>query len=268
LEGAEIVALDLADDDGIRRCIREVPDAVIHLAAVSSARYAAGDPGRAWEVNAGGTARLAAALAERAARAILLVVSTGEVYGAGTSRQPRRESDPTLPVSPYAASKLGAEIASLEVWRRTALPVIVARPFAHSGARQGADFAVPAFAQRVLQAKKVDAVAVGVGNLEPIREYMHVSDVVDAYRLLLEHGHPGEVYNVASGQGLSLRDVFFGVVDAVGYRVIPEADSSLVRPVDIPYLVGDATKLAAATGWRPRVSFMEMVREVVNAQAN
>ncbi len=109
---------------------------------------------------------------------------------------------------------------------------------------------------------------VEVGNLELVREFLHVADVVEAYRLLLERGEAGETYNVASGAGVSLREVFTKLTDVAGHRVLPETDASLMRPVDVPYLVGDGTKIAEAVGWKSKVPLQQTLAEVVNAQAN
>ena len=91
------------------------------------------------------------------------MVSTGEVYGAGVDR-PRREADPLLPCSPYAASKVGAEVAALEAWRRTGLRVVIARPFAHTGPGQSDRFVAPAFAARLRAARRAGASTVSDGQ--------------------------------------------------------------------------------------------------------
>ncbi|MBI3082225.1 MAG: GDP-mannose 4,6-dehydratase [Gemmatimonadetes bacterium] len=263
--------LELGDPDPIRAAVATAPDAVIHLAAVASGTDARRDPASAWQVNAVGTAALAEELgrgvSERRGNPPLLVASTAEVYGPGTNT-PRVETDPTRPVSAYAASKLAAEIAALEVHRRTGLRVIVARAFAHTGRGQNQRFVIPALARRLALAKRARAPAIKVGNLDPVREFMHVSDVVDAYCRLLSGGRPGEIYNVAGGGGIALSDLLDRLMEIVGHRVIPEADPELVRPADIPYLVGDAAKLRAATGWSPRVPLEDVLAEVVDAQAN
>ena len=263
--------LEITDAESVRRCVDLPYDAVVHLAAIASGAIALRDPGAAWDINASGTARLTHVLAEsrRKDRAdpVVLVVSTGEVYGRGHSA-PRCETDPTMPCSPYAASKLGAEVAALEAWRRTGLRVIVARAFAHTGPGQGPEFVVPAFAQRLQFAKRIGAPVVKVGNLEPVRDLLHVQDVVDAYVRLLSQGEAGEVYNVASGRGTSLEDVLFRMADILGMRAIPEADPDLMRPSDIPHLVGNSEKLRAATGWSPRRSLDDTLRDVLNAQTN
>ncbi len=264
--------LELADAESVQRVAEPPYDAVVHLAAVSSGADATRDPGYAWTVNAAGTARLVHVLAEArrvgGADPLVLVVSTGEVYGSCGEPRPRRETDAIAPVSPYAASKVGAEVAALEVWRRTGLRVAVARAFAHTGPGQDARFVVPAFAERLRFAKRVGAPVVKVGNLEPVREFLHVRDVVDAYARLMSRGRPGETYNVASGQGISLEELFDRLARLIGVRAITEADPDLVRGGDILHLVGDATKLRAETGWAPRFTLDETLRDVVDAQAD
>lgn len=271
-QGCQAVnSLELRDPESVAAAFREPADWVVHLAAVASGGDSAKDPGRAWEVNAAGTARIADLLARQHSRGIadpfLLLASTGEVYGRG-QETPRVETDPLEPCSPYAASKLGAEVAVLESGRCTGLRVCVARSFPHTGPGQDGRFVIPAFAKRILMAKQRGAPAVNVGNLTPVREFMHVSDVVDAYVSLLEDAPDGEVFNVASGVAVSVEDVFAMLCDIAGHRVIPEPDASLVRPSDIPYLVGDAAKLKAATGWEPKISLEETLTEVVDAQTD
>lgn len=263
--------LELTDAESVRKCVEPPCDAVMHLAAVSSGPEAALDPGYAWTVNAAGTARIAHVLAEarRTGRAdpLLVVASTSEVYGR-SDHSPRKETDPVAPCSPYAASKLGAEQAALEAWRRVSLRVVVARAFAHTGPGQDPRFVVPAFAQRLKFAKRVGARVVKVGNLEPVREFLHVDDVVDAYARLLVRGQPGETYNVASGQAISLEQLLTKLAAMLGVHPIPEADPDLMRATDLPYLVGDATKLRTATGWTPRRSLDDTLREVLDAQTD
>jgi GDP-4-dehydro-6-deoxy-D-mannose reductase len=264
------VPLELTDDASVRGALEFDPDAVIHLAAVASNSEAIADPGLAWTVNAAGTARLAEVLGRRRAEGRgdtrLLLVSSGEVYGPGGNR-PRRESDPIEPASPYAASKAGAELAALEVWRRTGLPVVIARPFTHTGPGQETRFVLPAFVERLREAKATGARVVRSGNLDPIRDLLDVRDVVEAYLLLLRSGQPGEIYNVARGEGSSVRELFEQLARLVGVRVEPEVESSLTRSSDIPHLVGDATKLRRATGWTPSRSLEQTLRGLVDAEA-
>jgi GDP-4-dehydro-6-deoxy-D-mannose reductase len=222
-------------------------------------------------VNAAGTARLLdAVIATRSDTSALprvLVVSSAEVYGNGPAT-PRRESDPPCPQSIYAASKVGAEVAALEVWRRERLPVIVARPFTHTGPGQAPSFVVPSFVKHLLAVRAGGDRKVPTGNLEPVRDLLDVRDVVAAYLALLTDGVPGEIYNVARGEGISLREIFQRVAALLGVSAEPYADSALTRAHDIPYLVGDAAKLRRATGWAPKLTLEQTLRDMVNAQAH
>jgi GDP-4-dehydro-6-deoxy-D-mannose reductase len=262
--------LELTDDGSIQATLAFQPDAVVHLAAIASNREAREDPGRAWEVNAAGTARLAEALGRRresGADPMLLAVSTGEVYGLG-GPEPRRESDELRPSSPYAASKAAAEVAVLEVWRRTGLRAVIARPFTHTGPGQQPRFALPGFVARLRAAKASGQAVVSTGNLEPVRDLLDVRDVAAAYLALLEGGTPGEAYNIARGEGRSLGELFRMLADLLGVRAEPRPDPAFARSRDLPHLVGDSTKLRRATGWTPTLSLDQTLRGLVDAEAH
>jgi GDP-4-dehydro-6-deoxy-D-mannose reductase len=190
------------------------------------------------------------------------------VYGAGRGARARTERDPLLPVSPYAASKVGAEVAAFETRRRTGLPVVVARPFPHTGPGQAEAFVAPAFAGRLREARASGAASVRTGSLQPVRDFSDVRDVAAAYLLLLQRGEPGEAYNVASGTGTPLHELFTTLAGLVGTAAVPEVDPALVRTADVPHLVGDATKLRERTGWVPRVPLLQTLRDLVDAQAH
>lgn len=267
-----VLRLEITDDRSVDTLLSWRPDAVVHLAAVASVREARHDPGTAWAVNAGGTARLAAAAGalREAGRLdpVFLLVSSGEVYGAGPGTAPRVETDPPAPISVYAASKLGAEVATLETWRRTGLRAMIARPFPHTGPGQSPEYVIPAFAARLKAARASGAATVPTGNLSPVRDLLDVRDVVAAYRLLLHRGVPGEVYNVARGEGLSLDQMFGRLAGMVGVHAAPVLDPGLARRTDIPHLVGDSTKLRRAAGWAPAISLEQTLQDLVDAEAD
>jgi len=265
------IPLELGDLRSVQQVAARSFEAVIHLAAVASGGDALRDPGVAWAVNAAGTARLLGELGRRRRAGetdpAVLVVSSAEVYGAGNG-QPFVETDPVAPRSPYAASKAGAELAALETRARTGLRVLIARSFPHTGPGQDERFVAPAFARRLRGARLAGARVVKVGNLEPVRDFLDVRDVAAAYAALIARGEPGEVYNVASGKGTSLQELFERLAAIVGVKAIPEPDPEFVRPADIPVLVGDSAKLPSATGWAPRIPFDQTLRDLVDAQAD
>ena len=263
-----VIPLEVTDSASVSAALSRPFEAIVHLAAVASGSEARQDPGRAWVVNAAGTARMVeAAVALRANTGVdplLLVVSSAEVYGDGPAA-PRVETDPLLPQSPYAASKVGAEVAALEAWRRVGLRAVIARAFPHTGPGQLPVYVVPAFLQRLRAAHAAGAGEVRTGNLDLVRDLLDVRDVAAAYIALLTRGSPGEAYNIARGEGLTLRELFSRLAEMVGAQVKPVADPSLMRPGDIQYIVGDPSKLRRATGWSPRVTLEQTLREMVDA---
>ena len=264
------VPLDLANDVSVRACFAEPVDAVIHLAAIALSRAADRDPGLAWTVNAEGTGKLAAALARAAARwqtpPRLLLASTADVYA--WQQRPLKEEDCIQPSTPYSASKLGAELAVEQVARCCGLQVIIARPFPHSGAGQDESFWIPARCRMLREVKRHGWAAVPVGDLTAVRDFLHVDDVADAYALLLTRGTPGEVYNIASGRPVTLDEIHTRLEQLLGVTPKREVDASQVRREARPYLVGDAAKLRAATGWSPRRTLDDILRDVLDAQTN
>lgn len=262
----EVVPADLLDDDAVQRLADLRPDAVVHLAAVASGSEARKNPEAALAVNAAATSLLAALLSTTS-RPRFLFVSTGEVYGGGRDT-PIGELAPSLPGSAYASSKAAGEAALQSISQRAKLPVVIARAFPHTGPGQGLTYVLPALAARLRDAKRTGASVVKAGNLTAIRDFLDVRDVVRAYLLLLERGVPGEVYNVASGVGHRLSDCFEILARLVGVGAHAEQDAALLRPGDIPVLIGDATKLRAATGWSPQIPFERTLQDLVNAQAD
>ena len=264
--------LELEDTASVRALLGRPTDAVVHLAALASGAEARNDPGLAWAVNAGGTARLAdfmgQARADERQDPLFLLVSTGEVYGAGSPDRPFSERDEPRPQSPYAASKLGAEIAAAEAARRTGLRTIVARAFPHTGPGQAPLYVVPALAKRIAEARRRGEPSVRTGNLEPVRDLSDVRDVVAAYAALLTRGAPGETYNVSRGTGTAIVDIFHRLARLLDAAVTPAPDPSLLRGGDLRYLVGDSTKLRAATGWTPAYELDSTLRDLLDAQAD
>ena len=265
-----VVPLELTDGASVDAALAEPCDAIVHLAALASSAEARRDPAAAWVVNAAGTARVAEAAARLrdtgAADPRLLVISSGEVYGEAT--HPVTEADETRPQSPYAASKVGAEVAALEVGRRTGLGVLIARPFTHTGPGQRSVFFVPAMLDRLREAKAGGQRSVRVGNLAPVRDLTDVRDVVRAYALLLEQGEAGATYNVSRGEGVALGDVFARMAAAVGVDATPEPDPALLRRADLPFLVGDSTKLTRTTGWTPAIDLDQTLADMLDAEAH
>jgi GDP-4-dehydro-6-deoxy-D-mannose reductase len=199
-------------------------------------------------VNVLGTLSVLEALHGEAPAARLLFASTGDVYGRA-ERTPTPEDAPVEPVSPYAASKAAAEIAC----RQAELEVVVARAFPHVGPGQDERFAVGSWTAQLARLRTERGGVLRVGDLEVERDLNDVRDVCRAYRLLLDPIVPAGTYNVATGQAVPLRRVVELLVGLAGVEVEVERDETRMRPAEVRVLVGDPSKLRAATSWTPEI---------------
>jgi GDP-4-dehydro-6-deoxy-D-mannose reductase len=267
--GDEVVVVDVETDvaDGValRKVVTEAaPEAIYHLAALTHVGESWDNPSQVLRVNVIGTAELLAAARALARAPTVLVVSSAEVYGVVTPEQlPLDEATPTAPATPYAASKLAAEAVALQAWRGYGQAVIVVRPFNHIGPGQSPNFAVPALAKRIVEARRSGATSLRVGTLTTRRDFTDVRDVVVAYRLLIEHGVPGSTYNVCSGRDVAISEVADDLLSLARADLELVTDPDLVRPVDVPVLQGDAGLLRAATGWVPSIPLATTLADVL-----
>ncbi len=269
-QGDDVVAIDLETDIADQAALDPVvadaaPDAVYHLAARTHVGESWQVPAEVLRVNVLGTAAVLAAARQVPSRPTVLVVSSAEVYGIVTPADlPLTEASPVAPATPYAASKAAAEQVALQAWRGYDQPVIVVRPFNHVGPRQSPSFAVSALARRIVEARRAGATELAVGTLTSRRDFTDVRDVVQAYRLLIERGVPGTVYNVCSGQDVPIAEVADRLLALAGSDLHLVTDPSLVRPVDVPVLRGDGSRLEQATGWKPTIRLDDTLRDVLD----
>lgn len=263
---------DLRDDRFVAETVEAAcPDAVVHLAAISHLPTAAADPALAWDINVTASARLLHHLGRLRdggrADPVVLIVGSAEQYGRQDAHTPTIAEDTVqAPRTVYAATKAAQEVMALQCWRASGLRVVIARSFNHSGAGQEPRFLLPALVSRALALRGAGPDAtLPVGNTTPVRDFLHVSDVVTAYISLLRRGTPGEAYNVASGTGRSVKEVIERVLAKTGVTAQLAVDPSLVRPVDVPTLVGDPRKLQQTTGWRAERAFDDIIDDLIHA---
>jgi GDP-4-dehydro-6-deoxy-D-mannose reductase len=268
--GDEVVAIDreveITDPTALLGAMSTAaPDAVYHLAALTHVGQSWEEPLQVLEVNIMGTAAVLAAARQCGTDPRVLVTSSAEVYGAVTDPGllPLSETSPTAPLTPYAASKLAAEAVVDQAYLGHGQHVITVRPFNHIGPGQTPNFAVPALAKRIVEADRRGSPTIPVGNLSARRDFTDARDVVRAYRLLVEAGRPGEVYNVCSGRDVSIREIADGLLKLAGTTLEFETDPTLVRPVEVPVLRGDPTRLVDATGWKPEVPLDQTLADVL-----
>jgi GDP-4-dehydro-6-deoxy-D-mannose reductase len=169
-------------------------------------------------------------------------------------RLPIDEDQPLRPVTPYAAGKASAEMLAIQAGLAHGLAVVRARPFNHVGPGQAPTFVVSSLAREVAEAERKGNRTVKVGNLSARRDFTDVRDVVRAYRLLSERGTAGEAYNVCSGMDVAVEEIARRLLAVGGADLELEVDPGRLRPVDVPVVRGDPSRLTHATGWRPEIA--------------
>lgn len=268
--GDEVVPLgegiDVADEQAVAAAVAEAaPHVVFHLAGWAHVGESWKQPTEVVRVNVAGTAAVLEACRQAAVERIL-VVGSADAYGIFEPADlPLREEQPLRPVTPYGASKAAAEVLALQAHRSAGAGVVLTRSFNHTGAGQHPSFVVPALARRIVEAEAAGGGDVRVGNLSAQRDLLDVEDVARAYRALALRGDPGQAYNVCSGVPVAIEEVAQHLAELSGTELRMVVDPELVRPVDVPLVVGDSTRLRGL-GWQPQVPLAETLRRVLDDQ--
>jgi GDP-4-dehydro-6-deoxy-D-mannose reductase len=258
--------VDVADPDAVAGAVvGAAPEAIVHLAALSFVPDSFRDPLATFRVNFLGVRNLLAAVERHAPRARVLLVGTGNVYGvAEPGALPFDERAPLRPASPYAHAKAAADLLARSYAAR-GLEIVRVRPFNHTGRGRPESFVESSLARQIVEiAIGRRAPRLAVGNLDAVRDFLDVEDVVGAYLRLLDRSVPPGLYNVASGVGRTVREVLEALLDLAGLSVAKvdiAVEPARWRPAD--HAVGDASRLRAATGWEPRVPFRETLRSLL-----
>jgi GDP-4-dehydro-6-deoxy-D-mannose reductase len=257
---------DVTDADAVRGALQRVqPDVVYHLAALSHVGDSWQAPTLAFRVNAEGTLNVLRACIDLKVPRVVVVGSAEEYGRVDPADLPLGEDAALRPVTPYGASKVAAEFLALQAFLGDELGTIRVRPFGHTGPGQEPRFVVPALAARIAHAEAAGESEIAVGSLDAIRDLTDVRDMVRAYRLLAEHGEPGEVYNACSGRGVSVAELAEELLGLAHREIRLRVDPHLVRPVEVPRLVGDNRRLRAATGWDPQIPLGSTLADVLDA---
>src|SRR4051794_16084408 len=246
---------EASESDLIALIGRKQPEAIYHLAAQANPQASMADPRGTWALNLGGTLNLLEAVKATGLRPRVVLVGSGVSYGnPAPEHMPVREDCPLRPNNPYSASKAAADLLGIQHFQAHGTDVVMVRPFNHAGPRQSPSYVLGALAQQVAEVEAGHKSRVEVGNLDVVRDFTDVRDVVHAYRLPAERGAAGEGYNLGPGRGTRLADALETLTTLAQAPIEVFLDPARVRPVDQRLLVADSSKLRAATGWEPRYS--------------
>lgn len=241
------------------------PDYIFHLAAQPIPSLSRHDPWFTLENNIRAQLNVLETVSQLGLACRVLVVGSSEEYGAITPADlPVDEDTPLRPTSPYAVSKVTQDFLGLQYWLSNRVEAVRVRPFNHIGPRQRRGFVAPDFASQIAEIEAgLRPARIHVGTLDVARDFSDVRDIVRGYFLALTQGKPGEVYNLGSGQAHTVRELLETLIEASGVPVEIIQDADRVRPVDVPCIVADCTRLRELTGWQTQIPFEQSLRDVL-----
>lgn len=261
--------VDLRDAECVDEAVLKAkPTVVVHLAAISHVPTSYANPELVWDVNLLGTLRLLEAIQRHTPDAVVLVISSSEVYGRSFSSGIALDEQALLaPRNPYAVSKSAADLLAGQ-YAETGMQVFRLRPFNHVGPRQSADFVVSAFASQIARIEKgLQEPVINVGNLDAQRDFLHVKDVVSAYLEIIKNAGsltPGEVFNVCSGIPRAIGGILQDLLALSSVPISVQQDESRMRPSDTPLAVGSAELLKSRLNWNPVISWEKTLQETLD----
>lgn len=264
---AKVYDLDIMDKEAIVALLFEVrPDYIFHLAAQSSVGLAWKNPGLTVDVNIKGSLNVMDAVRELFYKPRLLMIGSGEEYGHIRSDEtPITEDNLLRPGNIYAATKACQNMIGSIYSKAYDMELILVRAFNHIGPGQAPLFVVSDFCKQVAEIEKGEREPVmRVGNLAARRDFTDVRDVVRAYVKLIQLGQPGETYNVGSGNAQAIQDILDMIISQSNAKIKVEIDPNKLRPVDVPIIEADISKLNALTGWKPQIPLKQTIQETLD----
>ena len=262
-----LLECDVRDGSSVRRLITEVrPHHIYHLAAQSNVQTSRHAPADTLSTNINGLVNVLEAVREICPQARILVPGSSEEYGLQSpGEQPIREENDLRPLSPYAVSKVSQDMVGLQYAASYKLHIVRTRAFNHTGPGREDVFVESSFARQIAEIEAgLREPVIHVGNLDVVRDYSDARDIVRAYRLALEMGAAGEVYNICSGTGLLVGEILRMLLAISGIQATIAPDPQRIRHREPPALVGDCTRFRTLTGWTPQIPFRQTLQEILD----
>lgn len=270
-ERFKIYNLNILDKEDIVSLLFEIrPDYILHLAAQSSVGVAWKNPCLTIDINIKGSVNVMDAVRELFYKPHILLIGSGEEYGHIKKGEiPIQEETIARPGNIYAATKACQNMIGSIYADAYDMKITMVRAFNHIGPTQDAIFVVSDFCKQVAEIEKgIREPKMYVGNLQAKRDFTDVRDVVRAYALLIERGIAGETYNVGSGRAIAIKEVLDMIVALSSTEISIEIDKNKIRPVDVPIIEADITKIRELTGWVPQIPIQQTVKETLEYWRN
>lgn len=267
MDGVQILNLDIMNKDDIVELLLQVhPDYIFHLAAQSSVAVAWKNPGLTVDVNIKGGLNVMDAVRELHYKPRVLMIGSGEEYGhIRPGETPITEENNLRPGNIYAATKACQNMIGSIYAQAYDMQLMLVRAFNHIGPNQAPLFVVADFCKQVAEIEKgLRDPIMYVGNLSAKRDFTDVRDVVRAYGLLIQNGESGETYNVGSGRAYAIQEILDMIISKSSREIEVKVDPNKIRPVDVPIIEADTTKLKSATGWEQRIPLEQTIQETLD----
>jgi len=254
-----IHAIDLTNAKQVNNLFSQYQFAQIyHLASISVVGESFDLASEILQNNLSLQKNLLAAVQKFSPQAKILHIGTAAIYAPSSDKL--SETAAIQPDSPYAQSKLEQEKI---IAQYPQLKIVIARPFNHIGERQTPSFAIPAFAQQIALIEKGQTQFLQVGNLDGVRDFTDVKDMVRAYFLLMQEGIVGEIYNLGSGREYLLSEVLEKLLALSEQKIELKTDQARLRPSDNPYIVCNNSKISRL-GWQAKIPLTESLARILN----
>ena len=262
-----IYDLDILNKNDIVELLYAIrPDYIFHLAAQSSVSEAWKKPALTIDVNIKGSVNVMDAVRELYYKPRMVIIGSGEEYGhIKEDETPIHEDTKLRPGNIYAATKACQNMIGSIYSKAYDMELMLVRAFNHVGPGQAPIFVVSDFCKQVAEIEKgMREPVMYVGNLAARRDFTDVRDVVRAYGLLSLKGRAGETYNVGSGNAMEIRAVLDLIISMSSSEIEVRVDPNKIRPVDVPVIEADISKIREETGWEPKIPFSQTVREILD----
>jgi len=257
---------DVRDASSVRDVIEQVrPDWIFHLAAQSFVPTSWRAPTESLTTNIIGQLNIFEAVKKTGLKSRIQIAGSSEEYGmVYPDELPIKETNPLRPLSPYAVSKVAQDLLAYQYFMSFQTDVVRTRGFNHTGPRRAPVFVCADFAKQIIDIERSKREPViYVGNLDAIRDFTDVRDIVRGYWLSLEKGRPGEVYNLCSGVVRKISVVVQLLTKLSGVKLKIVAEEKRMRPSDVPVLIGDNSKFSKETGWKPLIPFEQTLKDLL-----
>ena len=257
---------DLRDLSSTKNVISQVrPDKIFHLAAQSFVPTSWNAPAESITTNVIGQLNIFEACRGIGINPWIQLACSSEEYGmVHPDEVPIKETNPLRPLSPYAVSKVAQDYLGYQYAMSYGMNIVRTRGFNHTGPRRGDVFVDSNFACQIVRIEQgLAEPVIWVGNLDAIRDFTDVRDTVRGYWLATEKCERGEVYNICSGRAIEIRDMLDLLLGLSTAKVEVKIDSKRLRPSDVLILQGDHSKFTKATGWEPRYTLEQTLKDLL-----